>query len=84
MSNVTEIGPRGGTTPDGILRDAMTAARRDAAAGARVGVVVGHVAIAPDGTRFYEVTYSEMDCDALLWLSKRIEREAVEDEDWGD
>lgn len=78
MSNVRWLEPTGDTTPDSVLRDALTAARRDAATGAEVGVVVGQVTVAADGTRFYEVTYSSIAGDSLLWLAKKIELAAVE------
>lgn len=72
----------GSTEPHDVLMQAVQQLREEMRAGAQsVGVVVGRVTVAADGTKFYDVFYSTMCPDEMLWLSKRIEQEALDDGD---
>lgn len=71
----------GSVDPEDILTQALAKVREERRAGAQsVGVVVGRVTVAADGRKFYDVFYSQICGDEMLWLAKRIEQEAISEE----
>lgn len=81
--NVTPFVRWGGVTPRDILTQTLARCEEAQRDGAECAVVVGRVTRAKDGTKFYDISYSVIEPDAMLWLAKQIEIEAVDtDNDW--
>lgn len=81
--NVTPLVRWGGVLPRDILTQALARCDEEMRDGATVAVVVGRVTRAKDGTKFYDVFFSQINPDEMLWLAKQIEIDALDtDNEW--